>query len=407
MFWAMLLEAVRAIAANRMRSFLTMLGMVIGVGAVVLMLAVGEGTRATVKKQVDALGTNVFIVLAGFQRTAGARTGSGSGVTLTEADGEALAEIPGVAAVSPVTNSYSQLVAGGQNWNTMVMGVNQDYLTVRSWDIELGRPMDSLDVQAASRTIWLGQSTAKELFGTIDCVGSGLRVGNVPFTVAGILSSKGQSLDGRDQDDTAIVPLSTSQRYLAGSLFRGSIRMITVKADSAEIMPEVEEDMRQLLRERHHLFSPDQDDDFFLNNLSAVMASAEATAKAMTLLLGAIASVSLAVGGIGIMNIMLVSVTERTREIGIRLAIGARRKDILTQFMLEAMLVSLTGGVLGLALGSGGALLVQMIWRTSVVISPLSMILSFTVSAGIGLFFGFYPAWKAAGQNPSEALRFQ
>jgi putative ABC transport system permease protein len=403
----MLLEAVRAIAANRMRSFLTMLGMVIGVGAVVLMLAVGEGTRATVKKQVDALGTNVFIVLAGFQRTAGARTGSGSGVTLTEADGEALAEIPGVAAVSPVTNSYSQLVAGGQNWNTMVMGVNQDYLTVRSWDIELGRPMDSLDVQAASRTIWLGQSTAKELFGTIDCVGSGLRVGNVPFTVAGILSSKGQSLDGRDQDDTAIVPLSTSQRYLAGSLFRGSIRMITVKADSAEIMPEVEEDMRQLLRERHHLFSPDQDDDFFLNNLSAVMASAEATAKAMTLLLGAIASVSLAVGGIGIMNIMLVSVTERTREIGIRLAIGARRKDILTQFMLEAMLVSLTGGVLGLALGSGGALLVQMIWRTSVVISPLSMILSFTVSAGIGLFFGFYPAWKAAGQNPSEALRFQ
>ncbi|MDR2456476.1 MAG: ABC transporter permease [Deltaproteobacteria bacterium] len=407
MFWAMLLEAVRAIGANRMRSFLTMLGMVIGVGAVVLMLAVGEGTRATVKKQVDALGTNVFIVLAGFQRTAGARTGSGSGVTLTQADAEALAEIPGVAAVSPVTNSYSQLVAGGQNWNTMVMGVNQDYLTVRSWDIELGRPMDSLDVQAASRTIWLGQSTAKELFGTIDCVGSGLRVGNVPFTVAGILSSKGQSLDGRDQDDTAIVPLSTSQRYLAGTLFRGSIRMITVKADNAEIMPEVEEDMRQLLRERHHLFSPDQDDDFFLNNLSAVMASAEATAKAMTLLLGAIASVSLAVGGIGIMNIMLVSVTERTREIGIRLAIGARRKDILTQFMLEAMLVSLTGGVLGLALGSGGALLVQMIWRTSVVISPLSMILSFTVSAGIGLFFGFYPAWKAAGQNPIEALRFQ
>jgi putative ABC transport system permease protein len=403
----MLLEAVRAIGANRMRSFLTMLGMVIGVGAVVLMLAVGEGTRATVKKQVDALGTNVFIVLAGFQRTAGARTGSGSGVTLTQADAEALAEIPGVAAVSPVTNSYSQLVAGGQNWNTMVMGVNQDYLTVRSWDIELGRPMDSLDVQAASRTIWLGQSTAKELFGTIDCVGSGLRVGNVPFTVAGILSSKGQSLDGRDQDDTAIVPLSTSQRYLAGTLFRGSIRMITVKADNAEIMPEVEEDMRQLLRERHHLFSPDQDDDFFLNNLSAVMASAEATAKAMTLLLGAIASVSLAVGGIGIMNIMLVSVTERTREIGIRLAIGARRKDILTQFMLEAMLVSLTGGVLGLALGSGGALLVQMIWRTSVVISPLSMILSFTVSAGIGLFFGFYPAWKAAGQNPIEALRFQ
>ena len=407
MFWAMLLEAVRAIAANRMRSFLTMLGMVIGVAAVVLMLAVGEGTRVTVKKQVDALGTNVFIILAGFQRTAGARTGSGSGVTLTEADADALAELPGVNAVSPVVNSYSQLVAGGQNWNTMVMGVNEDFLTVRSWDIELGRPMDDLDVQSASRSIWLGQSTAKELFGTIDAVGASLRVGNVPFTVAGILASKGQSLDGRDQDDTAIVPLTTSQRYLAGSMFRGSIRMIMLQATSAQIMNTLEEDIRQRLRERHHLTSPDQDDDFFLNNLSAVMASAEATAAAMTLLLGAIASVSLAVGGIGIMNIMLVSVTERTREIGIRLAIGARRKDILTQFMLEAMLVSLTGGVLGLVFGSTGAILVQMIWRTSVVISPVSMVLSFTVSAGIGLFFGFYPAWKAAGQNPIEALRFQ
>ena len=407
MFWAMLLEAVRAIGANRLRSFLTMLGMVIGVAAVVLMLAVGEGTRVTVKRQVDALGTNVFIILAGFQRTSGARTGSGSGITLNESDAKALAELPGVNAVSPVANSYSQLVAGGQNWNTMVMGVNQDFLTVRSWEIELGRPMDDLDVQSASRSIWLGQSTAKELFGTIEAVGQSLRVGNVPFTVAGILASKGQSLDGRDQDDTAIVPLSSSQRYLSGSSFRGSVRMIMLQAASADIMPDLQEDIRQLLRERHHLTSPDQDDDFFLNNLSAVMASAEATAAAMTLLLGAIASVSLAVGGIGIMNIMLVSVTERTREIGVRLAIGARRRDILTQFMLEAMLVSLTGGILGLAFGASGALLVQMIWRTSVVISPASMALSFTVSAGIGLFFGFYPAWKAAGQNPIEALRFQ
>ena len=407
MFWAMLLEAIRAIGANRLRSFLTMLGMVIGVAAVVLMLAVGEGTRATVKKQVDALGTNGFIILAGFQSSAGARTGSGSAVTLTEGDSDALASLPGVNAVSPVVNSYSQLVAGGQNWNTMVMGVNQDFLTVRSWEVELGRPMDELDVQSGARSIWLGRSTAKELFGNIDAVGKSLRVGNVPFTVAGVLASKGQSLDGRDQDDTAIVPLTTSQRYLAGSHFRGSIRMIMLQATSGDIMNELQEEIRQLLRERHHLTSPDQDDDFFLNNLSAVMASAEATAAAMTLLLGAIASVSLAVGGIGIMNIMLVSVTERTREIGIRLAIGARRKDILTQFMLEAMLVSITGGALGLAFGASGALLVQMIWRTSVVISPVSMILSFTVSAGIGLFFGFYPAWKAAAQNPIEALRFQ
>jgi putative ABC transport system permease protein len=407
MFWAMLLEAVRAIGANRMRSFLTMLGMVIGVAAVVLMLAVGEGTRVTVRRQIDALGTNVFIILAGFQSTSGARSGSGSGVTLNVADANAMAELPGVNAVSPVVSSYSQLVAGGQNWNTMVMGVNQDFLAIRSWDVELGRPMDELDVQSGARNIWLGQSVAKELFGTAEVVGRSLRVGNVPFVVAGVLAAKGQSLDGRDQDDTAMVPLSASQRYLSGSHFRGSVRMIMLQARSAEIMDEVEADIRQLLRERHHLASPDQDDDFFLNNLSAVMASAEATAAAMTLLLGAIASVSLAVGGIGIMNIMLVSVTERTREIGIRLAIGARRKDILTQFMLEALLVSLTGGALGLGLGAGGALLVQMIWRTSVVISPASMALSFTVSAGIGLFFGFYPAWKAAAQNPIEALRYQ
>ncbi|MDR0354833.1 MAG: ABC transporter permease [Deltaproteobacteria bacterium] len=407
MFSAMLLEAVRAIGANRMRSFLTMLGMVIGVAAVVLMLAVGEGTRVTIKKQVDSLGTNVFIILAGFQNTSGARSGSGTRHTLNESDAEALAQLEGVEAVSPVVNSNSQMVAGGQNWNTMVMGVNSDFLTVRSWDLAAGRPMDELDVQTASRSIWLGQSVAKELFGSLDPLGQTVRVKNVPFLVEGLLAAKGQSLDGRDQDDTAIVPLTSSQRYLAGSQFRGMVRMIMLKAVTPDIMPRLEEDIRDLLRERHHILDPMQDDDFFLNNLSAVMASAEATAAAMTLLLGAIASVSLAVGGIGIMNIMLVSVTERTREIGIRLAIGARRKDIQTQFMLEAMLVSLTGGLLGLLSGASGALLVQAVWRTSVMITPASMILSFTVSAAIGLFFGFYPAWKAARQNPIEALRFQ
>jgi putative ABC transport system permease protein len=403
----MLLEAIRAIGANRMRSFLTMLGMVIGVAAVILMLAVGEGTRLTIKKQVDSLGTNVFVILAGFQNTSGVRSGSGNRHTLNEADAEALSHLDGVEAVTPVVNNMSQLVAGGQNWNTMVMGVNADFLTVRSWELAVGRPMDSLDVQSGSRTIWLGQSTAKELFGSIDPLGQTIRVKNVPFVVEGLLAAKGQSLDGRDQDDTAIVPITSSQRYLAGSQFRGMVRMIMLKAVSPDVMTRLEGDIRELLRERHHLVDPMQDDDFFLSNLSAVMASAEATASAMTLLLGAIASVSLAVGGIGIMNIMLVSVTERTREIGIRLAIGARRRDILTQFILEAILVSLTGGLLGLLIGSVGAYLVKAIWRTTIVITPGSMILSFTVSAGIGLFFGFYPAWKAARQNPIEALRFQ
>jgi putative ABC transport system permease protein len=407
MFTAMLLEAIRAIGANRLRSFLTMLGMVIGVAAVILMLAVGEGTRLTIKRQVDSLGTNVFIILAGFQNTSGVRSGSGNRHTLNEADAEALAQLEGVEAVTPVVNSNSQLVAGGQNWNTMVMGVNGDFMAVRSWDLASGRPMDDLDVQTASRSIWLGQSTARELFGSSDPLGQTMRVKNVPFVVAGLLASKGQSLDGRDQDDTAIVPITSSQRYLAGSQFRGMVRMIMLKTANPDVTGQLEEDIRELLRERHHIVDPMQDDDFFLSNLSAVMASAEATAASMTLLLGAIASVSLAVGGIGIMNIMLVSVTERTREIGIRLAIGARRRDILTQFMLEAMLVSVTGGLLGLLSGSAGAFLVQAIWETTVVVTPGSMALSFTVSAGIGLFFGFYPAFKAALQNPIEALRFQ
>jgi putative ABC transport system permease protein len=255
--------------------------------------------------------------------------------------------------------------------------------------------------------VWLGHSTAKELYGSLDPVGQNIRLGQVPFTVAGVLAPKGQSLDGRDQDDTAIVPLSSSQRYLVGSQFRGMIRMIMVQADDPQIMPQLQEDIRELLRERHHLVDPSQDDDFFINNLSALMDTAENMAKAMTLLLGAIASVSLCVGGIGIMNIMLVSVTERTREIGIRLSIGARQKDILTQFILEAVLVSVTGGLLGLGSGALGAFIVSYFLNTSVYVTPSSLLLSFTVSAGIGLFFGFYPAYKAAGQNPIEALRFQ
>ncbi|MDR0548371.1 MAG: ABC transporter permease [Deltaproteobacteria bacterium] len=407
MLGALTLEACRAMIANRLRTFLTMLGMVIGVGAVVLMLAVGEGTRVTIRKQVETLGTNIFMVLAGFQQSAGVRTGSGSRHTLTVADGKALLELDGVIRVSPIVNNNIQLVAGGQNWNCMVMGVNEMYLPLRDWTTSSGREMDALDIQSAARNVWLGQSTAKELFGSVDPVGQSIRLGRVPFTVAGVLASKGQSLDGRDQDDTAIVPISASQRYLVGSQFRGSIRMIMVQAENAQVMTQLQDELRRVLRERHHLTTDAQEDDFFINNMSALMETAENMARSMTLLLGAIASVSLCVGGIGIMNIMLVSVTERTREIGIRLSIGARQRDILTQFMLEAVLVSLTGGVLGLLTGSLGASLVSYFLKTSVHVTPFSLILSFTVSAGIGLFFGFYPAYKAAMQDPIEALRFQ
>ncbi|MDR2349659.1 MAG: ABC transporter permease [Deltaproteobacteria bacterium] len=407
MLFSMFMEAVRAMGSNRLRTFLTMLGMVIGVGAVVLMLAVGEGTRLTIKKQVDALGTNIFIVLAGFQNTGGVRSGSGSRHTLNASDAEAIREMPGIAGASPVSMSSLQLVAGGQNWNTQVNGVNEDYLNVRSWNVESGRPMDYIDSQSGARVIWLGKSTAKELFGGLDPLGATIRVGRVPFVVEGILEAKGQSLDGRDQDDTAIVPFTTFNRFLQTGHFQFMVRMIMVKAVDGADMTEVQENMRELLRDRHRLTDPMDEDDFFINNLSALMDSAEAMATAMTLLLGAIASVSLAVGGIGIMNIMLVSVTERTREIGIRLAIGARKKDILAQFLLEAMLVSFTGGLLGLLLGSAGAALVTRVWNMSTSVTPTSMVLSFTVSLAIGVFFGFYPAWKASGQNPIDALRYQ
>jgi putative ABC transport system permease protein len=403
----MFLEALRAMGANRLRTSLTMLGMVIGVGAVILMLAVGEGTRVTVKKQVEALGTNIFIVLAGSFNTGGVRSGSGQRQTLTLDDAAAIRGVDGVSAVTPVSFGSFQLVAGGRNWNTQLTGGGEAFTEVRSWPVSDGREMDALDVQQASRSIWLGKSTAKELFGQDDPLGQTVRVGVTPFTVAGILSAKGQSMDGRDQDDTALVPFSSFSRYLQGSHFQGRVRMLMVKAADGAEMTLVQEDMRQLLRERHRIVDPMQDDDFFISNMSAVMESAEAAAQAMTLLLGAIASVSLAVGGIGIMNIMLVSVTERTREIGIRLAIGARKQDILTQFMLEAVLVSVTGGLLGLLFGALGAYAVSHFWNTSVYITAFSLALSFTVSLGIGVFFGFYPAWKAAGQDPIEALRHQ
>lgn len=404
---AMLSEAWRAMMANRLRTFLTMLGMIIGVGAVVLMLALGEGARATIKKQVDSQGSHLFMILAGAQISGGVRTASGQHTSLTKEDADALRELPGVAAASPVVSGYMQLVADGLNWNTQVIGSNFEFLRARAWEIKDGRPLDEVDDQAAARVAVIGVSTAKELFGRGDPLGRTIRIKGMPFEVVGLLAPKGQSLTGQDQDDAVIVPLSAFQRFLSGSRFRGSVRMIIVQAESSRIMASLEEDLRARLRERHRLTSPGQDDDFFINNLAAVLAAAEATARAMALLLGAIASISLAVGGIGIMNIMLVSVTERTREIGLRLAVGARSEDILAQFIMEALLVSVTGGLIGLLLGTAGAFLVRAVFDFNTAITAFSLGLSFTVSAAVGLFFGFYPAYKAAGQNPIEALRYQ
>ena len=406
MLKAMLGEAWLAMGANRLRTALTMLGMVIGVGAVVLMLSIGQGAQYAVQQTINSMGSNLFIVLAGYTSTGGARTGSGGAPTLTAADATAIAELDGVSGVAPIHPGSAQLVAGPNNWNSFVHGTTADYFDVRSWNVVEGAPFGDSDVRAATRVALMGKTAATNLFGEESPVGKTIRIGSTPFTVVGLLATKGQNLDGRDQDDMLVIPLTTAQRKVFGTQFQGAVRMIMVKATSAEVMPSVEKAMTALLRQRHRI-REGQDNDFFLRNLTAVADSAAETTRVMSLLLGAIASVSLLVGGIGIMNIMLVSVTERTREIGIRMAIGARQRDILTQFLLEAIIISVAGCLIGLLLGVGGAVLVNKLARTAVVISGSSVLVAFGVAAGIGVFFGFYPAKKAAQLDPIEALRYQ
>jgi len=406
MLRAMLGEAWLAMGANRLRTALTMLGMVIGVGAVVLMLSIGQGAQYAVQQTINSMGSNLFIVLAGYTSTGGARTGSGGAPTLTAADANAIAELDGVAGVAPIHPGSAQLVYGSNNWNSFLHGTTAEYFDVRSWNVVEGAPFTDSDVRAATRVALIGKTAATNLFGEDSPVGKTIRIGSTPFTVIGLLASKGQNLDGRDQDDMLVIPLTTAQRKVFGTSFQGAVRMIMVKATSAEAMPAVEKSMSALLRQRHRI-REGQDNDFFLRNLTAVADSAAETTRVMSLLLGAIASVSLLVGGIGIMNIMLVSVTERTREIGIRMAIGARQRDILTQFLLEAIIISIAGCLIGLLVGVGGAILVNKMAKTAVVISGSSVLVAFGVAAAIGVFFGFYPAKKAAELDPIEALRYQ
>lgn len=407
MFTAMLGEAWHAMGANRLRTFLTMLGMVIGVGAVILMMAIGQGAQESVKESISSMGSNLLIVLASAPRTSGARSATGSGPSLTTADAEAIGELDGVINVAPTVNSSAQIVYSGNNWNTSIVGTTPSYLDVRNWSLSDGYAFSDSDLRSATRVAIVGQTVIDNLFGSnTDPLGKTIRIQQSPFVIIGILEAKGQSLDGRDQDDTIIVPLTTAQRKLFGSQFGNSVRMVTVQTESTEIMGFVEDNINGLLRQRHNI-RPGADDDFFVRNLTAAANSAEETTRTMSLLLGAIASVSLLVGGIGIMNIMLVSVTERTREIGIRMAIGARERDILMQFLLEAIVISIFGCMVGIALGIGGAVLVSELTQAAIVISGNSVMSAFAVAAGIGIFFGFYPARKAAQLNPIEALRYQ
>jgi putative ABC transport system permease protein len=403
---AMLGEAWRAMGANRMRTILTMLGMVIGVGAVVLMMSIGQGAQYSIQQTISAMGSNLFVLLSGSSQAGGVRTGSGGALTLTVSDANAIAELPGVQAVAPIHPGNAQIVYGPNNWNTSIIGSTPAYLDARSWPIASGAAFTSSDVRSATRVALIGKTTAENLFGDEDPVGKTIRIRQSPFTVLGVLGSKGQGMDGRDQDDTIIIPLTTAQRSVFGTPFPGTVRMVMVQTTTQEVMPQVEKSMNELLRQRHRI-REGMDPDFSLRNLTAVADSAAESTRVMSLLLGAIASVSLLVGGIGIMNIMLVSVTERTREIGIRMAIGARERDILLQFLLEAIIISVVGCFIGLLLGVGGALLTQAMTGTMVIISGSSVLVAFGVAATIGIFFGFYPAKKAAQLDPIEALRYQ
>ncbi len=406
MIFAMLSEAWTAMGANRLRTILTMLGMVIGVGAVILMLAVGQGAQQQVQASIASMGSNLFIVLSGSATTGGARLGGGAAPTLTVTDAQAIEELPQVTASAPSVPGSAQLVYGSNNWGTQVIGTTPSYLTTRDWRLASGAAFTDSDVRSATRVALIGLTVSKNLFADDDPVGKTIRIKNSPYVVLGLLDGKGQSLDGRDQDDTVLIPVTTAQRKLFGSQFVGTVRFISVQAASSDAMPAVEKSINDLLHQRHRI-REGADNDFTVRNLTAMANSAAETAQVMSLMLGAIASISLLVGGIGIMNIMLVSVTERTREIGIRMAIGARGKDVLLQFLLEAIIISVVGCLIGVLLGVGGAMAVNKISGMAVLVTVSSIVTAFVVAAAVGIFFGWYPARKASRLRPIDALRFQ
>jgi putative ABC transport system permease protein len=397
----------RALRVNKMRSALTMLGIIIGVGAVIAMVAVGTGASRQIAAQISSMGSNLLIILPGATTAGGVRMGAGTQSTLTLGDAEAIQkECPAVAFVAPTLGGVAQVASGHLNWSTGVSGTTADMLEVRDWDLTGGRPFTQQDVKSATKVALLGQTVVDNLFGDQDPVGKMIRIKNVPFTVIGVLAPKGQSAQGQDQDDTILIPVTTAQKKLFGTQFPGMVRIIMVKAKSAEDLPAAEEQITELLRQRHRI-GQKQDNDFTVRNLTQLMQAREESTKVMTLLLGAIASVSLLVGGIGIMNIMLVSVTERTREIGIRMAIGAKTWDIRLQFIIEAITLSLIGGIIGIFLGVAASLVLSSVSGWPTVISPLSILLSFGFSGMVGIFFGFYPAYKASLLNPIDALRYE
>jgi putative ABC transport system permease protein len=399
--------ALRALRTNKMRSFLTMLGIIIGIAAVIAMMAIGSGARHVISQQIASIGSNIILVLPGSTTSGGLRTGSGGAQTLTSDDAKAIVtECPSVETAAPTTRSTALAVYGNMNWSTVVMGTTPELLAIREWGVAAGRSIEQQDNDGAAKVCLLGQTVADNLFGSDDPVGKIIRIKKVPFTVIGILDRKGQSPQGQDQDDSIFVPLRTAQRNLVRTQRPNMVGAIMVKARSEELLGKAEEEIKALLDQRHRITNS-KEPDYSTRNLSEILAVAEQSSKAMSLLLGAVASISLIVGGIGIMNIMLVSVTERTREIGIRMAIGARRNDILLQFLTEAVLLTMIGGITGIILGAAGAMVVSNLLSWPTLISVESVSIAFFFSAVIGIFFGFYPARKAASLNPIDALRYE
>lgn len=399
-----LLSAFRALRRNKMRSFLTMLGIIIGVAAVIAMLAIGQGAQYSVEQQITALGTNVLIVIPGSQQSAGVHVGAGSATTLTEEDAQAIQrDCPSVALLSPGTRSGGQVIAGNLNWATSIEGTGPDYLEIRKWKVEYGDFYTDQEVKSAAKVCVIGRTVADNLFPEQSPVGQNVRIRNVPFKVIGVLAKKGQNAMGQDQDDIILAPYTTVARRLTWYPY---LRQILVSAQSPSAIATAQKEISEVLRMRHRLIASDPD-DFTIRNQADLATAATATTDILTILLASIASVSLLVGGIGIMNIMLVSVTERTREIGIRMSVGARSRDILTQFLVEALVLSLLGGISGILLGVVGSSLISSLASWPTIITTFSIVLSFGFSIAIGVFFGFYPARKAALLNPIDALRYE
>jgi putative ABC transport system permease protein len=403
--WSAGKVSFRSLRANKMRSALTMLGMIIGVGAVIIMVAIGEGANQRISAQISSVGSNLLLVLPGSTTSGGLRSGFGGVPTLTMGDARAIGrELPPVRFATPSIRTSAPVVYGNQNWSTIVQGVWPEYLEMREWKIVSGRNFTSAETEAASKVVLLGLTVAENLFGPEDPVGKIVRIKRSPFTVVGVLDRKGQSPQGQDQDDTVVLPITTLQKKLYASAHAGTVGVIMVQAVDGDSVKEAERQVTALLRQRHRI-GPGQDDDFNVRNLSEMLALAESATRIMSLLLGGIASVSLVVGGIGIMNIMLVSVTERTREIGIRMALGARKSYVRLQFLLEAAVMSLAGGAIGLGLGAGIAAAVAAATPLPTRVTPFLVVTSLSVATVVGLAAGFFPSIAAANLDPVEALR--